>query len=325
MKYLETKFIDYLSENKRVNIHNELKDVNDLINKDKYNNNDLILYGPPGVGKYTQALNIIKNHSSSGLNYERKININIKNKNKNNTNYNFKISDIHFEIDMELLGCNSKLLWNEIYYHILDIISTRPNKKGIILCKNFHKIHQELLENFYSYMQLLNYKNIQINYIILTEHIGFIPTNIKKRSILIPIKRPTKNNYIKCVKKTIVKNYKLKTITNIKNIKTNINIFDNIYKNKTSKIVNILIDYKNINFLKLRDFIYDIFIYQLDIYTFIHNVIALLIEKGKIKEDSLKSILLNIYIFFKKYNNNYRPIYHVEMILLYICKTINNL
>ena len=120
MKYLETKFIDYLSEVNRFNLHNELKDINNLIQK-KYNNNDIILYGPSGVGKYTQALNIIKKHSSTELNYERKININIKN--KNNTNYNFKISDIHFEIDMELLGCNAKLLWNEIYNHVVENLS----------------------------------------------------------------------------------------------------------------------------------------------------------------------------------------------------------
>ena len=322
MKYLETKFIDYISEVNRFNLHNELKEISNSIQK-KYNNNNLILYGPSGVGKYTQALNIIKNYSLSNLNYERKININIKN--KNNTNYNFKISDIHFEIDMELLGCNAKLLWNEIYYHILDIISTKSDKKGIILCKNFHKIHQELLENFYSYMQILNYKNIQINYIILTEHVGFIPTNIKKRSIIIPIKKPTKINYTKCVQKVLDKSYKLKTITNIKNIKKNINIFDNIYRTKTQKIVNMLIDYEKINFLELREFIYDIFIYQLDIYTFLHNVLVLLIEKGHIKEDILKNILLNICIFLKKYNNNYRPIYHLEMILLFICKSMHAL
>ena len=56
-----------------------------------------------------------------------------------------KISDIHFEIDMALLGCNAKLLWNDIFNHIIDIISTSKHKKGIIVCKNFHEIHSELL------------------------------------------------------------------------------------------------------------------------------------------------------------------------------------
>ena len=33
--------------------------------------------------------------------------------------YTIKISDIHFEIDMELLGCNAKILWNDIFKSIL--------------------------------------------------------------------------------------------------------------------------------------------------------------------------------------------------------------
>ena len=68
------------------------------------------------------------------------MNINLQKKKQ----YVFKISDIHFEVDMELLGCNAKVLWNEIYKAILDILSTRPSHSGIILCKNFHKIHNEV-------------------------------------------------------------------------------------------------------------------------------------------------------------------------------------
>ena len=79
----------------------------------------------------------------------------------------FKISDIHFEIDMELLGCNAKILWNVIYYNILDIISTKADLTGIIVCKNFHMIHSELLETFYSYMQTLLYRNVHIVFIRL--------------------------------------------------------------------------------------------------------------------------------------------------------------
>ena len=37
--------------------------------------------------------------------------------------YIFNVSDIHFEIDMSLLGCHAKMLFNDIYYHILDILS----------------------------------------------------------------------------------------------------------------------------------------------------------------------------------------------------------
>ena len=73
-----------------------------------YNNieniSHLIFYGPSGIGKYTQALSFIKQYSPSNLKYERKININLSAKKE----YFFKVSDIHIEVDMELLGVMQK-------------------------------------------------------------------------------------------------------------------------------------------------------------------------------------------------------------------------
>jgi len=68
---------------------------------------------------------------------------------------------------MSLLGCNSKLLWHEIYQQLVDIISAKTEKSGIIVCKEFHNIHSELLENFYSYMQNNNDSSINIKFILL--------------------------------------------------------------------------------------------------------------------------------------------------------------
>ena len=92
---------------------------------------------------------------------------------QNKKEYVFKVSDVHFEIDMELLGCNSKVLFNSLFYHIVEIISMKTSKYGIILCKNFHKIHSELLDIFFTYMQSLIHKKIKIQYVLLTDHISF--------------------------------------------------------------------------------------------------------------------------------------------------------
>jgi replication-associated recombination protein RarA len=92
MKLTETHFIDYLNKKK---IHNE-----PIINEPKVNNlnnlNNLIIYGAPGIGKYSYALNIIKEFSLNELKYEKKINItnNISNNNKNNkNNFFFKLKN----------------------------------------------------------------------------------------------------------------------------------------------------------------------------------------------------------------------------------------
>jgi ERCC4-related helicase len=99
---------------------------------------------------------------------------------------------------MSLLGCNSKLLWHEIFFQIVDIIAVKQEKVGVIICRNFHLIHTELLEIFYSYMQQYNHSqtNIKIKFFILTEHISFIPTPIINASHILHIGRPSKKQYL---------------------------------------------------------------------------------------------------------------------------------
>ena len=99
---------------------------------------------------------------------------------------------------MSLLGCNSKIIWHEIFYQIIDIISIKSNKFGFIVCKNFHLIHSELLEIFYSYIQQYNHSNtsITVKFIIISEHITFISNKILNTMNIINIKKPTYENLI---------------------------------------------------------------------------------------------------------------------------------
>ena len=62
-------------------------------------------------------------------------------------------------------------------------------------------IHSELLEIFYRYIQQYNnsYMNIQIKFIILTEHISFLPTNILEICHIISVKRPEEEYYAEMV------------------------------------------------------------------------------------------------------------------------------
>ena len=196
MKFLESHFEDYVISVERENLHPSLHETYDYFPDNVKNLKHLVFYGPPGVGKYSQGLYAIKKYSSSDLKYERKIKIEYNRP----MPYFIKISDIHFEVDMSLLGCNAKILWNTIYYHVLDILSTRSNHAGIIFCKNFHTIHSELLDIFYSYMQTLSHKNVHLTYILFTEHLSFIPSNIINRVNIIHFARPKKNAYNKCSK-----------------------------------------------------------------------------------------------------------------------------
>jgi hypothetical protein len=143
MKYYETTFDEYIQSAEKYNIHPELNETCTKFPQNVYQLENTIIYGPSGVGKYTQMLLALKKYSPSHMKYDKKITVAT-----DKQEYVYRISDIHYEIDMALLGCNSKTLWHEIFFQIVDIISVKQEKIGIIVCKNFHQIHSELLDIF---------------------------------------------------------------------------------------------------------------------------------------------------------------------------------
>ena len=307
MKFFETHFEEYTNN---VNMHTKISKLYDNFPDELSKFKNLIMYGPSGVGKYSQMLFAIKRYSPSDLKYEKKISINF-----NKTSYYFKISDIHYEIDMSLLGCQSKLLWNDIYNLIIDIINaTKSNNMGIIVCKNFHEIHNELLETFYSYMQTgFSSNNIDIKFIILTEEISFIPNDIINACKIINIERPSKNSYNKLFKT----NLDVNKIGNIKMLKAKIDDI-NYHQIVCDKIIDTIIDYDNLKFATFRDLLYDILIYNINIFSCCWYILNSLTMRGKINHNNIEAILKRTYRFFQYYNNNYRPIYHLENYLLFI-------
>ena len=291
MKFLQSRFEEYILANEKYNIHPELEGIYNYKTQNLKQKRNLIFYGPTGTGKYTQVLKYIKPFSDSNLKYERKMKFNFQNKRE----FLIKISDIHFEIDMELLGCNAKLLWNDIYNHILDILSARQNHTGIIVCKNFHKIHSELLDIFYSYLQTLTHKNIHLHYVFITENISFIPDNI------------------------------LDKIVNIKDLTTGNTQLMDPHKKITQQMIDDITNFEKINFIQFRDNIYNMFIYHLDITTCLLDIIRHFIIEKKFNNTTITDVYFKLYKFLKLYNNNYRPIYHLESFIFYLCKVIYGL
>jgi len=272
------KFVDYLSYT------GELRpEVTNLTFPSLEQFKPLIIYGPSGVGKYTQMLHIVKKYSSSQLKHEKKILINTS------SPFYIKISDIHYEVDMELLGCNSKLLWDDIYNHIVEIIQNKYiDKHGIIVCKNLHKINHELLEIFYSYMQG------SVKYIFLSESISFLPETLLSKCKILSIPRPSMELYEK---------FNIKPTSNLK---STVEIDSN--KPLFQKIRNSL---DTCTMSELREDLYSILIFDLGVESFVYYLITTIPATPLQKCAMVKESIL----FLQYFNNNYRPIYHLEKLM----------
>jgi hypothetical protein len=324
MKFNDNHFETYVEAATTTPLHPKLKTIfatgfPSLVNQLR----NVIFYGPQGTGKYSQALACISRYSPTRLKYEKRLTVTF-----NKETYFIKISDVHFEIDMSLLGCTSKLLWNEIHNQIVDVISARADTVGIVLCKNFHTIHSELLETFYSYMHMPQDNHIRLKYIIMTEHIGFIPINILNSCEIVPVPRPTAAMY----KKTFAIAPSVKIIPeNITNIKTLQNYesdpattaathpHQELFNNLCDYIVNV----EQIRFAQLRELLYDILIYDFDITECTWSLITELKRKGLLRDADMSHVMINTYKFLQYYNNNYRPISHLENFVFMLVTVIH--
>jgi len=139
---------------------------------------------------------------------------------------------------MNMLGCNSKTLWHEVFLQIVDIVYTKPEKHGYIVCKNFHNIHTELLDTFYSYMQeyTTKHSHIGLNFILITEELGFIPNNIVNSCRVLNIAKPTKTQLMNIVGKEHYEHLLTLDVKKQNNIKYN-NRYCEFQKNTNPKTI----------------------------------------------------------------------------------------
>lgn len=351
MKFYETTYDEYLTALNKKNLHPELEPIFKSLSKDLTKMPNMIFYGPSGVGKYTQVLNLIRNYSPSGLTLPQGKRMNIQTE---KYEYSYHISDIHYEIDMALLGCNSKLIWHDVIQQIVDIVAVKPDahKTAIIVCKNFHMIHTELLDIFYSYIQEYNSKFsvVHFKFVLITEHLSFIPNNIIMSFSIINVCRPTvpinietgflqnsmtfkpgtrlyKNPNIQVAANSILN---LKEYHHLNKLENADQIPNDIFNIVCDEILTQMLNIKPTQALcnkatQFRDAIYDIFVYNLDPIECIWFVTSCLIENGVLCGNAISNVMGRSYDFLKYFNNNYRPIYHLEAFFYYTILQIHGI
>jgi hypothetical protein len=168
---------------------------------------------------------------------------------------------------------------------------------------------------------------VDLKFILITEEISFIPDNILNCCFIINVPRPSKQTYIRCTnnKMKLPNKLNIENISNIKLLYLNTNNEELMIKHKIicDKIIAYMIQFQEIRFLKFRDLLYDIFIYGLDVSQCIWYILSVLVKENNISPATLSKILIQTYCFFQYYNNNYRPIYHLEHYLFKIIQFIH--
>jgi len=243
--------------------------------------NHYLFYNKNNYNGYLYSLQAIKKYSPSNLKYSRKIELQL-----NNNEYLFNISDIHVEIDFTLLGVNECNIFQELFVHIKE--NMLHNKRFIIiLCLNFEHIKKELLKIFYSFMN-----DNGIKFIFISNQVSFLEENILNNIV---VKRIENKNSTEISPQTTL----------------NSNILC------INEIVEIII-HKNKSFVEIRDKLYNLLIKNYNIYDYVMGILFKLIEMKYIDKDNIDKIFKKTIHILKKYNNNYRSIFHLEHLILFL-------
>jgi hypothetical protein len=146
------------------------------------------------------------------------------------------------------------------------------------------------------------------------------------------IKKPDQSQFLEYTEKVLKKPNVSKilneidtnTLMNIKEIqsfaliKNTEEIPKDVFNIICDKIIHEISSCDMIHFMNFRDSLYDILIYNLDITECVWYILTHFILNGELKQSDISSVLQKVYIFLKYFNNNYRPIYHLESIMFYI-------
>ena len=90
-------------------------------------------------------------------------------------------------------------------------------------------------------------------------------------------------------------------------------------------IIDKMLNHETLDIISFRDNLYDILLYGLDVTECIWYVLYYFVENGILMDESgeeLSDIMNKMDAFLKFYNNNYRPIYHLESMFIYLITKI---
>ena len=115
----------------------------------------------------------------------------------------------------------------------------------------------------------------------------------------------------------------LKEIKSLKNIKHEEDLQEDLFDKLHTQLLEIMV-LEDMNYYAFRELLYDLLIYNADVHEMVTTILFELVQTKQINSESLTKILNKLPNLLKQYNNNYRPIYHLENIFLSITNELSN-
>lgn len=262
------------------------KEVKSRILEDLKQHNHIILYGNNDYYNYCYMVSLMRKVSPKKLKYVRRIEVEY-----NSNIYSFNLTDLFVEVDFDLLGVNEYHVFMELYSALRE---SYLQNNIYIFCVNFYKVRKELHNSLYT---ILN-SDSRIRYIFLTSQIEFMNTSILSQCRLYKNVFNTLLDDDPCFQSHV--SYK------------------SFHDGHIEKLIQIITKKHNISTKELRNIIYEILIYNFDVYKYLNDLIESLITLDYICEDNLVGVFKNFTHIIEKYNNNYRSIFHLEYFIIYL-------
>ena len=115
----------------------------------------------------------------------------------------------------------------------------------------------------------------------------------------------------------------LKEIQSFSLIKNPENLPTDIFNVICDQIIKEIENIDSIPFTQFRDSLYDIMIYNLDVVECLWYIITHFIQSGRFTTEDSSEVLEKTFSFLQYFNNNYRPIYHLENYLYSLINKIH--
>jgi len=134
---------------------------------------DLIVYGTNGSNKEEVVGSYLESISPSGLKYERKLVCETS-----RSQFFVRVSDIHYSLDLNLLGPAGLVMWNCIIDRIRESIAASGKREGLVVCYSVEGYSAETLDAIGQCLGDLMGRTVRVFFWFITSSMCCLPRRI---------------------------------------------------------------------------------------------------------------------------------------------------